>query len=472
MVVINYVTLTKLYFRKEMEIRFMSKLKFILLSLSGFVFFLVPFQWMGEKKIAISHIINYITSNMLDTFIYFTMLCAVLVIIGTVVFMFYTSKREYFNCLFKASGINRIMRIGGSFLYLMVLNNWFNGVRIADLINDPYTGGVMAGEGGLLTTLYITFFVGLLALPLLTHFGAVEFFGILFGRIVEGLFNVPGYSAVDAIASFVGDGTIGIVVTDTQYQRGYYNKREAYIIATSFSIVGIAFAAAVAEELGFSHIFPIFYGTIALVTFIIAFITSRMPLKKFEPSYFENVSPVKIQIPEGKSRFTHAIDRASEEAGKSNVLMALKDAVKGIVNIYVGFLPIIMLVGTFSLIVAEHMSFFNVISEPLVPFYQFVGYSHEVSSMMAPASLVGFADMYLPALFIRDSISESSRFFIGVMAFTQLVFMSETGMVLVKSKIGLNFVDVIKVFIFRTLLSIPLLLLITRLFVKIGVLTF
>lgn len=91
---------------------------------------------------------------------------------------------------------------------------------------------------------------------------------------------------------------------------------------------------------------------------------------------------------------------------------------------------------------------------------------------MAPASLAGFADMYLPALFISESVSEASRFFIGVLAFTQLVFMSETGMILVKTKIGLSFWDVIKVFLFRTMLSIPLLILITNLLAALGVLSF
>lgn len=450
----------------------MNKLKFIVLSGFGFIFFLMPFEFLGEKKIAISHIVNFITGNILDEFIGFTMICAWIVLLATLVFMVYSSKNDYINSVFKASALNRFLRIAGSFLYLMVLNQWFSAYTFSEKILDPNTGGLMAGEGGLLTTLYITFFIGLLALPLLTHFGAVEFIGILFGRLVEKLFKVPGYSAVDAIASFVGDGTIGIVVTDTQYQRGYYNKREAYIIATSFSIVGIAFASAVAEELGFSHIFPYFYGSIALVTILLAFITSRMPLNKFQPTYFEGVTPNTIEVPAGKNLARHAYESAVKEAGNAHIMTIIKQALKGIINIYVGFLPIIMFVGTCALIIAEHTSLFNIISGPLVPLYRLFGYSPEVAAMMAPASLVGFADMYLPSLFIGESISESSRFFIGVLAFTQLVFMSETGMVLVKSKIGLNFFDVVKVFVFRTVLSFPILIVLTRLFVLIGLLTF
>jgi len=432
----------------------------------------MPVSINGESKIAISHIVYFVTGNMLDSFIGFTIICAWLVLIATVLFTFYSSKNEFVNSVFKASPLNVVLRVVGSFLYLMVVNNWFENYEFASMILDGDTGGLMAGAGGLLTTLYITFFVGIIALPLLTHFGVVEFIGILLGPIVKKLFKVPGYSTIDAIASFVGDGTIGIVVTDNQYQRGYYNRREAYIIATSFSIVGIAFASAVAEELGFGHIFPIFYGSIALVTVILAFITSRMPLKKFPPTYYEGVTPNEIKIPKGKTVLEHAYESAIKQAGDAKIGEVIIDSLKNIINIYVGFLPIIMAVGTLSLVVAEYTQFFNIISAPLVFLYTLIGYSKEVAQAMAPASVAGFADMYLPALFISGSASEASRFFIGVLAFTQLVFMSETGMILVKSKIGLSFWDVTKVFLFRTMMSIPILIVITNILAALGTISF
>ncbi|ABR47746.1 nucleoside recognition domain protein [Alkaliphilus metalliredigens QYMF] len=449
-----------------------NKLKFVLLSIFGFIFFLMPFSINGESKIAISHIVNFVTGNMLDSFMGFTIICAWIVLIATMVFIFYSSKNEFVNSVFKASPLNVVLRVVGSFLYLMVINNWFQNHAFAGMILDGDTGGLMAGDGGLLTTLYITFFVGIIALPLLTHFGIVEFIGILLGPIVKKLFKVPGYSTIDAIASFVGDGTIGIVVTDNQYQRGYYNRREAYIIATSFSIVGIAFASAVAEELGFGHIFPIFYGSIALVTVILAFITSRMSLKKFPPTYYEGVTPNRIEIPKNKTVLQHSYESAIKQAGDAKIGEVMIQALKNVVNIYVGFLPIIMAVGTLSLVVAEYTQFFNIISAPLVPLYTSIGYSKEVAGAMAPASVAGFADMYLPALFISGSASEASRFFIGVLAFTQLVFMSETGMILVKSKIGLSFWDVTKVFLFRTMMSIPILIVITNILATLGVISF
>ncbi|MEC6748124.1 nucleoside recognition domain-containing protein [Marinilactibacillus sp. XAAS-LB27] len=449
-----------------------TKLKFVLLSLLGFIFFLVPFTINGESSILISHIVTFVNEQIFEGFILFTVACSWIVLLGTIIFTFYTSKSEYLNSVFKASPLNVFLRIVGSFLYLMVINGWFEQSAIGQAILDGGTGGTMAGDGGLLTTLYITFFVGILALPLLTHFGIVEFMGVLLGPVMEKVFKVPGYSTIDAIASFVGDGTIGIVVTDTQYQRGYYNQREAYVISTSFSIVGIAFAAAVAQELGFGSIFPVFYGSIIIVTLIIAFITARLPLKKFKRTYYENQEPKAADVPEGKSTFKHAYDSALEQAESTKILEAIVEALKHVISIFVGFLPIIMAVGTFSLILAEYTPIFDIISAPLVYVYDFIGYSTDVARQMAPASLAGFADMYLPALFITDSPSEASRFFIGVLAFTQLVFMSETGMILVKTKIGLNFFDILKIFLFRTIISLPILVLLTNILAAMNIISF
>jgi len=352
----------------------------------------------------------------------------------------------------------------------MTYYNWFGQSTLGSLITHPDTGGVMAGEGGLLTTLYITFFVGIIALPLLTDFGLVDFLGVLLGPIMYRVFKVPGYATVDALTSFVGDGTIGIVLTDRQYQGGYYTKRQAYIIASSFSVVGIAFAAAVAEELGFGSIFPLFYGTILLVCLIIAFIQARMPMKKFENTYYPEAEPKTVERTENVSLIKTAVDSASEQAEVNTIKGAFGSSLKHVIDIYVGFIPIIMAVGTLSLIIAEFTPLLDIISFPFVYLYEFLGFSGEAATAMAPASLAGFADMYLPAIFISGVASEAARFFIGALAFTQLVFLSETGMILTKTEIGLNFWDVTKLFLFRTILSIPILTVIVYGFSAVGVL--
>lgn len=442
----------------------MKYFKPLFLSTLGFLFFLFPFDIMGENRIAIAHILSFITKNYLDEFLVFTEVISWIVLTMTLIFIFFTSRITTLNKVFKASPLNVILRLTGSFLYLMVIHEWFGDYKWSKLLIDPNTGGVMAGEGGLLTTLYVTFFVGLMAMPLLTHFGAVEFIGSLFGKSMKKIFKVPGYAAVDAIASFVGDGTIGILVTDQQYKRGYYTQKEAYIIATNFSIVGIAFATAVAEELGISHIFPQFYASIAIITIIIAAITARCPLKKFKNTYYQGVQTHLDQDSMPKSSVKKAIDVAVQAASKASLKTALKASLLNVTNTYVGFLPVIMTVGTLGLVLAEHTPLFEILSFPFQYLYTWMGFASASVSSMAPASIAGLADMYLPALFMVDVASEQARFFIGTLSFTQLVFLSETGMILVKTSIGITLWDVIKIFFYRTLLSIPLLWALTLLF--------
>ena len=152
-----------LYSVVKTEVCMINKFKFVFLSIFGFIFFLMPFSINGESKIAISHIVSYVTNNYMDIFMVFTIILAWIVLILSIVFIFYTSKSEFLNTTFKASPLNVILRVLGSFLYLMVVNGWFANSSIAGLILDENTGGLMAGPGGLLTTLYITFFVGIIA---------------------------------------------------------------------------------------------------------------------------------------------------------------------------------------------------------------------------------------------------------------------------------------------------------------------
>lgn len=300
---------------------------------------------------------------------------------------------------------------------------------------------------------------------LLTSFGLVEFVGTLIAPVMKKMFKVPGYAAIDALASFVGDGTIGIVVTDQQYQKGYYTQRQAVVIATSFSIVGISFAAVVADLLKFSHIFGYFYGTIVISTIIAGFIIARLPLKKFKDEYYENA----VETEEGKISMKYALNLASKAAGKTSELEMIKDSFFKVLTIYITFIPVIMCAGTLGLLIAENTRFFNIISMPLLPILSMLGFSSEVSQAMAPAMIVGLSDMYLPALFIENCQSEVAKFIVGTLSFAQLIFLSETGMILVNSKMGVSFLDVIKFFLLRTVITFPVIYGVAMLLVRFGV---
>src|SRR6185437_6350798 len=107
----------------------------------------------------------------------------------------------------------------------------------------------------------IFLFAGLL-LPLLLNFGLLEFFGTMMVKVMRPLFKLPGRSSVDAFTSWIGDGTIGVLLTSKQYEDGFYTKKEAAIIGTTFSVVSITFSLVIIDTVGMAKYFPQFYGTV------------------------------------------------------------------------------------------------------------------------------------------------------------------------------------------------------------------
>ena len=438
----------------------MAIIKFLFYSILGIIAFLAPVTIGGESSILMGHIKSIVIDGYSESIKYLIVFVSLITITGTVIGKI---KKQFKNPvlqeLFICGPINGAVRIGGSIFFLMV----HFGVGPKAVL-DPNTGGMMAGD--LLPSLMVTFCVGVILMPLLTSFGLVEFVGVLIAPFMRRVFKVPGYAAVDAIASFLGDGTIGIVVTDQQYQKGYYTQREAVIIATSFSIVGISFAAVVADFLKFSSIFIIFYSTIAISTVVAGVIIARLPLKKFKDEYYVQGKVEEKDI----ISFSLALRKAAAVAEKAKELEIMIDSVKKVAVLYITFIPVIMFMGTAGLIVAEYTNIFSIISMPLIPFLQLLGFSKEVAKSMAPSIIVGFSDMYLPSLLIESVKSDMARFVIGTLSFAQLIFLSETGMILVASKIGFTFWDALKFFVLRTIITFPVIYGIARILLSMGIL--
>ena len=438
----------------------MAIIKFLFYSILGIIAFLAPVTFGGESSILMGHIKSIVIDGYSESIKYLIVFVSLITITGTVIGKI---KKQFKNSvlqeLFICGPINGAVRIGGSIFFLMV----HFGVGPKAVL-DPNTGGMMAGD--LLPSLMVTFCVGVILMPLLTSFGLVEFVGVLIAPFMRKVFKVPGYAAVDAIASFLGDGTIGIVVTDQQYQKGYYTQREAVIIATSFSIVGISFAAVVADFLKFSSIFIIFYSTIAISTVVAGVIIARLPLKKFKDEYYVQGKVEEKDI----ISFSLALRKAAAVAEKAREVEIIVDSIKKVAVLYITFIPVIMFMGTAGLIVAEYTNIFSIISMPLIPFLQLLGFSKEVAESMAPSMIVGFSDMYLPSLLIESVKSDMARFVIGTLSFAQLIFLSETGMILVASKIGFTFWDALKFFVLRTIITFPVIYGIARILLSMGIL--
>lgn len=320
------------------------------------------------------------------------------------------------------------------------------------------TGGIILRD--LAPVLITFFFVAALVLPLLTDYGLMELIGSLLRNVFRKVFKLPGRAAVDATASWMGSGTVGVLITAQQYKQGFYNGREAAVIATNFSIASIAFSLLIASFMKLDHLFVQFYFTIVVAGLSAAIITPRIPPLSWKKNdYMEGVGKqIKEQVPEGISLYRWGLIQAITRANNNpSPLKVLYLGIRNVLDIGLGLLPLVMMIGTISLAIAEYTPIFTWLSYPLVPLLEF--FRLPEAAQAAPAILVGFADMFLPAVLGKNIESELTRFVVACLSLTQLIYMSEVGILIIKAKLPLNILELFVIFILRTLITLPIIVL-------------
>lgn len=328
-------------------------------------------------------------------------------------------------------------------------------------ISSGSTGGVVLYD---LAPVLLTWFLfaGIL-LPLLVEFGLMEFVGAFLQKVMRPIFTLPGRSSIDTMASWMGAGTVGVLVTMKQYDQGYYTKREAAVIATTFSIASVAFSLVVAQVIGIGHLFIPFYLTVCAGSIVAAIIMPRIPpLSRKADTYHEAVGQqIDETTPEGMSSFEwgwkQAIDKANTSKSPKRLI---QDGVETVLDIWLGLIPLVMSLGAIALILAEFTPIFNIISAPLVPLLEWMRIPEATGA--APTMLVGFADMFLPAVIGSGLESELTKFIVASLSLTQLVYMSEIGILILRSNIPVNFWELLIIFVQRTVITLPIIVLIAH----------
>lgn len=130
----------------------------------------------------------------------------------------------------------------------------------------------------------------------------LEFIGVLVQPIMRPVWKTPGRSAIDAVASFVGSYSIGMLITNRVYKEGKYTLKEAWIIATGFSTVSATFMVVVASTLDIMHIWNTYFWVTLFVTFLVTAITVRIwPLNIVSEDYYQGQEGTPEVQPKGNS---------------------------------------------------------------------------------------------------------------------------------------------------------------------------
>ncbi|EWG99771.1 YjiH family protein [Halomonas sp. BC04] len=428
-------------------------LRFLIPSLIGVSLFLIPFQVGDTINIGMG-----LMADSLQTLLEGALpAIAVVVLAVSVLATLYVklgrpawAEKGVLHDMFHVGPVWFGMRILGAAFALMTFFQFG-----PEFVTAPFTGGVMLND--LAPVLLTFFFFAALLLPFLVEFGFMEFIGSLVRKPFRVIFNLPGRSAIDATASWMGSGTVGVLITTQQYEKGFYNRREAAVIATNFSIVSIAFALLITSFVDINHMFIQFYFTVVVAGLTAAVIVPRLPpLSRKADTYYE---PVGCQLAEKRTEqmgllrysLTMAVKRAESAPGPRELL---RIALFNVADIFLALLPLVMAIGTVALILAEFTPLFTWLSYPMVPVLELLRIPEAEAA--APATLVGFADMFLPAVLATNIESELTRFVIACLSLTQLIYMSEIGALILKSKIPLKLWELVVIFLLRTAITLPI----------------
>lgn len=424
---------------KKTSSNWQNVLKFVLYSLIGIFMFLVPITVDGKSSIPIDHIVSWLRNTLPGLVPYYILITIAL-----------GALFPFINGSWKKSKVNMIMSlfkvIGLVFAVMLFINigpSW-----LFDENMGPFLFNSLVTSVGVLVP------IGAVFLALLTGFGLLEFVGVLMQPIMRPIWKTPGRSAIDAVASFVGSYSIGLLITNRIFKERKYSIKEAAIIATGFSTVSATFMVVVANTLGLMEIWNIYFWTTLVVTFAVTAITVRLwPLRNMSDAYYQNGKGLPEKIVK-KHRVKTAWNEAMKVVDNAPNLWQITR-----INLIDGYkmtmaiLPSIMSIGLLGLFLAEYTPIFDIVGYIFYPFTWIAQLPEPL--LAAKAASMGIAEMFLPALLVVEA-DLVTKFVIGVICISQIIFFSAVVPVILSTDIPISIPKLIVIFIERTIFSILL----------------
>ncbi|QUX92056.1 histidine transporter [Marinomonas sp. A3A] len=411
----------------------LSLLKLIAYSCIGLFVFFIPINIGGKETIPLDHIVSWLRNDygqMAEVY-------AILVVLAGGAYPFISgnwraSKTQTVLSIFKVLGVvtavMAFFSVGPAFLFEK------------DML--PFLFSKLVVPVGLIVP------IGAVFLAFLIGYGLLEFAGVLLQPIMKPLFKTPGKSAIDAVASFVGSYSIGLLITNRVYKSGQYSAKEAAIIATGFSTVSATFMVIVAKTLGLMDVWNVFFWATLLITFVVTAITVRIfPLSKMDDTA-ESREVEKFEHSRFKQAALEGLDVAKNAApiGR-NILQNIKEGMLMAMSI----LPSIMSVGLCGLLLAKYTPVFEWIGYLFYPFAWIAQLPDPM--MVATASATGLAEMFLPALIAAKSVFVV-KFVVGVVSISSILFFSASIPCILSTEIPLNIKQMLMVWYQRVALTI------------------
>lgn len=295
--------------------------------------------------------------------------------------------------------------------------------------------------------------IGAIFLAFLVDYGLLEFVGILMQPVMKPVWKTSGRSAIDALASFVGSYSIGLLITNRVFKEGKYTIKEAAIIATGFSTVSATFMIIVAKTGGLMHMWIFYFISTMIITFLVTAITVRLyPLAKKKDTYFNKGHKYRNNFYGGrfKQALNDGLNQASEAPG---IFRSMYDNLRDGFKMAMGILPSIMSVGFLGLVLVKFTPLFDLTAYIFYPFTWILQIPD--TFLAAKAIGVGITEMFLPPLLVTQA-ALVTRYVISVVCVSSILFFSASIPCILSTEISISVFEIIIIWLERSILSLIL----------------
>lgn len=413
--------------------------KFILLNALGIFMFFISVKIGETKSIPVDHIVTRIRSIPYFELVYGTAIVA----IGAVLpFIRKTWNKDKVTMVFS---FLKLLAIPALIVWLTKTGpeRWFDN----DMLPFIYNKVVLP------VTCLVP--VGAVFLAFLINYGLMEFIGVFMKPVMRPIWKTPGRSAVDAVASFVGSYSVGLLITNRVYKEGYYSTKEASIIATGFSTVSATFMIVVARATGLlDNHWNLYFWSTLIITFIVTAITTRIyPLSKKPDTGYNGMEIVPEPMPEKGKLVSTALNEGLEACANAPGIVEglIKNFVDGL-NMALGIGPSLMSIGFLGLLLAEYTPIFTVIGYIFVPFAMLLGFGSE-AVMMGKACAISLAEMFLPVGIVGEG-SAFAQYVTAILCVSEVLFFSASIPCVLGTDIDISLKDIIIIWVERVILSL------------------
>lgn len=412
--------------------------KFFVFSALGIFAFFVPITVAGTSTILLDHIVTGIRYVFGD----FTKYLIYLMIIAGTVYPFATGRWKQSI----AKGLFAFLGVFGFVIATMLVFN-IGPALVFDPDLGPFLFNALVIPIGLLVP------VGSIFLAFLVGFGLMEFVGVLAQPLMRPVFKLPGRAAIDAVASFVGSYSLGLLVTNRVYKSGGYTAKESAIVAIGFSTVSATFMVVIAKTVDLMHLWSQFFFGTLVVTFVTTAITVYLPpLSMMSDEYCQGVEPSPEERVSGNLfKAAWAAAQRTLDASLSTGQILLTNFRDGLV-MAMQILPGILSVGFIGLVVAKFTPAFKILGYIFYPLLAILPVPDP--GLASEALAIGLAEIFLPATLIAGHESEMLRLMIAMVSVSQVLFFSAMIPAVLATEIPLKIGQMVLAWFVRVVISV------------------